>query len=886
MGMNATRAIARFMVAHSKSRRQRAEGRSWYYVLPSAFCLLLSASVYAQGPAADWRTITTPHFRIHYPAEYEGWARRAAARIESVREAVVREVGFSPKQTTDVVIGNPIAESNGVTLPFLDHPRIVLFTDAPKPESQIGEFGEWIDLLMTHEMTHLVHLLRPSRNPFQRFVSNLVSLNPITLSAPRWVLEGYATVEEGRITGWGRPNSSLRAAILRQWALSGRLPTYAQLNSDRSFAGMAMAYITGSAFLEWLEQRSGEDSLRKLWARMTARQRRNFNQAFEGVFGDSPDRLYGKFTAELTERASTVVHAEKLREGDLWLETSRGTGDPAVSPDGRQLALVQRDARGEAKLVIYSTGPNPEEEKLRERIEKMLKRDPQDVAPVRTRPLPRKPLHTLTPRDGGDIESPRWTHDGKSILYTHKQPDREGFLHHDLFLWTPQSHMKRRVTHLADVEDADPLPDGRTAIAVRNHDGLSQLIIVDIFTGAIKPYNEASLDRIYSHPRGSADGHIAYAEHDASGWHVGKIKGAFSPEWSGDKLYASVASGGFIDIARIDDGIGYMTRTSGAAIDPAPSPDGSLYFMALERDGFVVRHLTIVEPVLSRRPAFETRLAPAIPPVTAAAVTFHDAPVASPKPYRFGRQELSTMFGGSWTAYDRNQEFGVRIGDVVGRVDALAIASSDGGALAATWRGWPVAVTAHGVRHGLELRGDYEVHGPLTLFTIESGALGGRSSRAFADTAFSVRQKTSGAWLRIAADSKDHARASVRVAARLGGLRIGVAGEAARRMTVGGVASSITPDALLIERVLDPALPHEFAHIERYRGLRAELTASGLTAFWQRHSAGLTARGIEVTSRTPAMPLMRLPALDLTAGAARVSGLRGTKGWLSLRWRP
>ena len=76
------------------------------------------------------------------------------------------------------------------------------------------------------------------------------------------------------------------------------------------------------------------------------------------------------------------------------------------------------------------------------------------------------------------------------------------------------------------------------------------------------------------------------------------------------------------------------------------------------------------------------------------------------------------------------------------------------------------------------------------------------------------------------------------------------------------------------------------ARIERYRGLRAELTASGLTAFWQRHGAGLTVRGIEVTSHTPAMPLMRLPAFDLTAGVARVTGLRGTKGWLSLRWRP
>jgi len=838
-----------------------------------SFAILACAPINAQAPSEDWRTITTPHFRIHYPAQYERWARRAASHIESVREVVVREVGFAPKQTTDVLIANPIAESNGVTLPFLDHPRIVLFTDAPRPESQIGEFGEWIDLLMTHEMTHLVHLLRPSRNPLQRYLSRFIELNPITLSAPRWVLEGYATVEEGRITGWGRPNSSLRAAVLRKWALSGRLPAYGQLNADRSFAGGAMAYITGSAFLEWLQQRSGEESLRKLWSRMTARQRRSFAQSFEGVFGESPERLYGRFTAELTARAIAEERATQTREGELWQETTRSTGDPVVSPDGKKLALVERNARGEAKLVIVSTGPNPEEEKYKARIEKMLKRDPQDVAPVRTKPFPRKPLHTLTPIDGGDIESPRWTRDGKSILYTHKQPDRDGFLHHDLFLWTPESRRNRRVTHLADVEDADPLPDGRTAIAVRNHNGLSQLIIVNIYDGAIRPYSEPSLDRVYSHPRAAADGRIAFAEHDASGWHVGPARGAFSPEWSGDKLYASVASGGFVDIARIDDGVTDVTRSLGAAIQPAPSPDGSLYFMSLERDGFVVRHLSDIAPLSPRQTEAPKR----------SGIAFQTETPPPARPYGFGHQEFSTIFGGSWTASDHNQEFGVRMGDVLGRVDALAIASSEGSALAVAWRGWPVALTAHAVRHGVELRGNYDVQRPLTSLTIESGAFNGR---AFADTSFNVRRKNDGATLRIAGDSKDHLRAALHLSARLGGLRFGVAGEAARRMSVGGVASSITPDALLIERVLDPALPRDFARIERYRGWRADIAMSGLTAFWQHHGAGLAVRGLELKSHMPPLPLMRLAALDITAGVARVSGLRGTKGWLALRWQP
>ena len=90
-------------------------------------------------------------------------------------------------------------------------------------------------------------------------------------------------------------------------------------------------------------------------------------------------------------------------------------------------------------------------------------------------------------------------------------------------------------------------------------------------------------------------------------------------------------------------------------------------------------------------------------------------------------------------------ELGIRLGDVVGRIDALAIAGDHSGALALTWRGWPVAVSSsflvlrsssstnneeRRTKNGIELKGNYEFHTPLTLTTVESGALGGRSSRA------------------------------------------------------------------------------------------------------------------------------------------------------------
>jgi hypothetical protein len=108
-------------------------------------------------------------------------------------------------------------------------------------------------------------------------------------------------------------------------------------------------------------------------------------------------------------------------------------------------------------------------------------------------------------------------------------------------------------------------------------------------------------------------------------------------------------------------------------------------------------------------------------------------------------------------------------------------------------------------------------------------------------------------------------------------------------MSVGGVASSIVPDALLIGRVLDPALPLEFDAARRYRGARGDVILSSVDFFWQRHdlqTRKVDVRGIELSLRSVALPILGLPAFDLTAGAARVRGIRGVKGWLALRWRP
>jgi dipeptidyl aminopeptidase/acylaminoacyl peptidase len=691
---------------------------------------LLPLPALAQGPSADWRTVSTPHFRVHYTAPSEDWARRAAARLESIRERVVEEVGYAPPEVVDVLVSDPVADANGMAFPFLGWPRMVLWTSPPGPESVIGHYSDWSELLVVHEETHLVHLLRPSRNPLRRTLARVAPVGPIAL-APRWVSEGYATVVEGRLTGSGRPNGDLRAAILRRWAQGGKLPSYGRLAGDDSWQGMSMAYLVGSAYLEWLEEKAGPGSLKNLWARMTARTARSFDDAFEGVFGDSPADLYDRFRAEVTWRA---LEAERLlepakREGPLWQDLSWNVGTPVVSPDGERLAVVLGSRDEPAELAVFSTAPDEEAEKeWEERREEVRKRDPEDVPAVRTAPVARKRLHTLRTRGGNEPTMPRWMPDGKSLLFVRFEPDPQGFLHPDLFSWTPETDEVRRITREADLRDPDPAPDGSWAVAVRNRHGLSQIVRVELPTGAVTELTAPTVSEVYDQPRLSPDGtRAAFALHREGAWRIAILDIAggtatelapplggtvSSPTWSPDgrALYAVVGLRGFIDLWSFPlDPVGApvpVTRTQGAAIAPAPAPDGSgLYYLSLEPDGLDLRRLPlpVAETAAAPPPAdIPTTLTPVVrPPAPPAPEPFPEGEVSESRPYGLGRQELFPLLGGSAASDGGAWELGLHGGDVVGRLDWFALGSlgssgwPTGGALAGTLRRWPVALGFH-----------------------------------------------------------------------------------------------------------------------------------------------------------------------------------------------
>jgi hypothetical protein len=655
-------------------------------------CLL---GVAAQLPAQyqtrswlEWRTIDAGRFALHFPVDLEPWARVVAGRIVGIDSAVSRMTGFRPPQRIDVVMDDPFRIPNGSAWPLIDEPALVLWATPPSPREDIGTFVSWADMLATHEFAHLSHLLRPTRNPLQSLLWKLapVELGPISRKAPRWLIEGYATYVEGHITGSGRPHGVWRPTILRQWAIEGVLPSYAQLDGMKGMYGGDFAYLAGSSFIEWLTARHGDSTLVALWRRMSARRDRGFSEAFSGVYGEAPDVLYGRFAAELTaasKQAEALARQLAADSGTIIQHLARETGDPAISHDGGRAAIMLASATRPGRVVIWTTIAEPDSAAERA-ARTLLARDPEDVAPIRVFPPPKRALATLHAIGNQPYQDPRFFRDGRVLVWRNTAVG-DGSWMPDLYAWDPQRGSVEQLTRRANVRNGDPSPDGSTIVATRCGGGTCDLVMVDARTGAVSTLAAGSDTRSFHRPRFSPSGQSIAVTMRANGmWQVGllDLSGGslraitagsvdfFDPSFADDStLVATSNGGGVLNIVRLRINgtvLGRLTSVTGAAVAPVVNPaDGAVWFLSLHARGWDVRaarvNLTPDAPAATIGDASDKLVNPRPLP---------DAPVSAPRSYSPGRKWV--YFPGGSVVHDGAAiVLGLANTDPVGKLEVL-----------------------------------------------------------------------------------------------------------------------------------------------------------------------------------------------------------------------
>jgi hypothetical protein len=415
----------------------RLRHHSLLLLLPVLTAPLIAERI--QAPDAPWRTLRTAHYRIHYPERggFEPFALEVASKIEGIHAKVTEWVGYESPQVIEVVIKDPLREANGFALPLLRHPHVVLWPTPPEADSGIAHVTTWAELLVTHELTHVHHLMRPQNRPNLGDRLLDMPVGPISRKAPRWVNEGYATVIEGKITGKGRPHSAYRAATLRQWALEGKLPDYGRISGMDGFRGGSMAYLIGSAYLEWLEARTPDpEILKKFWKQLTSKRRNSFDASFKATFGIAARDGYDRWRAEITRDALELERLAKaagwLHEGAVFTKIEGEVTDLAVSPDGKKLLarVVTKHFRGLRIWDLLEKDPH-----LKSLPEKTP--DPEEVQEAKPSIPDRKAKWSLGRVNNAIPRRAAWDRD--RVLFELRTPDSEGVLQASVWSWKPGS---------------------------------------------------------------------------------------------------------------------------------------------------------------------------------------------------------------------------------------------------------------------------------------------------------------------------------------------------------------------------------------------------------------------------------------------------------------
>jgi hypothetical protein len=322
----------------------------------------------AQAPDEDWRTIHTEHFRITFPERLELLGRKAADRSEWAWAELSAEFIDPPDDVIDVLVTDHTDVSNGFAQVTPSN-RITVYARPPVDALSLGHVDEWMELVILHELAHIVHLDHV-RNPIgkiARAAFGRVSMEwPFfpELGTPRWLTEGLATWYESRLTQAGRVRGTFEEMQLRTAILEGRFENIGQASgSSPLWPGGNRPYAYGSLFFDFLLERHGEDRM-AAFADAIAGQwiPYRLDAAGRSAFGVSLTDEWRAWEEELEadlagldarlESVGPITEAERLTTDARW-----GL-HPQVSPDGRWLAHTRSDGRSDTgiQLMDLETG--------------------------------------------------------------------------------------------------------------------------------------------------------------------------------------------------------------------------------------------------------------------------------------------------------------------------------------------------------------------------------------------------------------------------------------------------------------------------------------------------------------------------------------------------
>ncbi len=234
--------------------------------------ILFLSSVFLKGQILNFNPTTkifriqSEHFEVLFPEGYENLAKRSIIIGEDRYKVLSGFFNWKPKKKIVIGFFPNYDYSNGYTI-VSPYSFMALIPFPPSSDSEISNYDDWLNLLLTHELSHVFHLdqSKDMANFFRMIFGNA----PIVLVFPQLsnsiaFMEGIAVYSESVNTGAGRLNSSNYLAFIKNNVLFDNFPPFDRIyGGTKFFPGMSSTYIYGSFMIDYIAKTKEWENLKK-----------------------------------------------------------------------------------------------------------------------------------------------------------------------------------------------------------------------------------------------------------------------------------------------------------------------------------------------------------------------------------------------------------------------------------------------------------------------------------------------------------------------------------------------------------------------------------------------------------------------------------------------
>jgi hypothetical protein len=351
--------------------------------------LLLACALPAQGqfvdPSRNWRTFDTDHYTVHFAEAHRAQAQVVAGIAETVHARVTAWLQWQPESRTHLVVLDSADFANGYASPLPFNNTAIFLS--PPDDGELLQNREWLDLVLTHEITHVVHLDLARRAPlvlrriFGRAPPWLL-IFPNTLPnvwGPNWVKEGLATyAESDAARGWGRLGQSAFEGMMRAEVARGPI-SLREIHADGRGFPHNRNYLYGAYFFLFLTERYGPRAITSLVENYSDdfipfRVHTNpvvaTRKTMDVLWVEYQDWLIARFApsagetaprrdeaGEIIARSFSLTSPVLTRAGERWYVRSDGYTKPRLvrQSKGGEVEAV-RDVERDARLAAPESG--------------------------------------------------------------------------------------------------------------------------------------------------------------------------------------------------------------------------------------------------------------------------------------------------------------------------------------------------------------------------------------------------------------------------------------------------------------------------------------------------------------------------------------------------